>query len=121
MLLHVLLVRSAKQVLNPTHLIAAHLVWYHMVRYPKMTVRQAMQFPQGSHGHYIVTYNDESNEALVKWVSAQRVVFREGSMDDSRKQLLEASIGVEELMDWNEKYTKLRTFHEVFQIHNGSR
>jgi hypothetical protein len=39
------------------------------------------------HGHCIVTYNDESNEALAKWVST--VVFGKGSMDDSRKQRLD--------------------------------
>jgi hypothetical protein len=41
------------------------------------------------HGHCIVTYNDESNEALAKWVSTQRVVFGKGLMDDSRNQRLD--------------------------------
>jgi hypothetical protein len=42
------------------------------------------------HGHCIATYNDESNEALAKWVSTQRVTFGRGEMDENRRQRLDA-------------------------------
>jgi hypothetical protein len=41
------------------------------------------------HDHCKVTLNDESNHALAKWVSTQRIVFGKGLMDDSRKQRLD--------------------------------
>jgi hypothetical protein len=41
------------------------------------------------HGHCIFKYNDESNGALARWVSTQRVVFGKGLKNDSRKQRLD--------------------------------
>jgi hypothetical protein len=41
------------------------------------------------HGNCIVTYNDESNNALAKWVSVQRVNYRKGSMGETRQQRLD--------------------------------
>jgi hypothetical protein len=50
--------------------------------------RNVRQF-HSEHDHSVVTYSDESNEALARWVSTQRVVFGKGLMDDSRKQRLD--------------------------------
>jgi hypothetical protein len=42
------------------------------------------------HGHCIVTYNDENNDALAKWVSLQRVNYRKGFlMSETRQQRLD--------------------------------
>jgi hypothetical protein len=41
------------------------------------------------HGHCKVSYHDESNEGLSKWVARQRQVFGNGEMDEKRRQRLE--------------------------------
>ena len=41
------------------------------------------------HGHCNVTYNDDCHGALGKWVFQQRVEFRKGNMDDTRRQRLD--------------------------------
>jgi hypothetical protein len=41
------------------------------------------------YGHCLVSFNDENNEALPKWVSVQRVVNGRGLMHPTRKQRLD--------------------------------
>jgi hypothetical protein len=41
------------------------------------------------YGHCDVSYNDEENKALAKWVSLQQVTKGKGSMDEFRKKLLQ--------------------------------
>ena len=41
------------------------------------------------HGNCIVRYNDEQNQNLAIWVSAQRAEFVKGSIDDTRKRRLD--------------------------------
>jgi hypothetical protein len=38
------------------------------------------------HGHCEVSYYDENNQTLAKWVSVQRVTFGKGCMNETRKQ-----------------------------------
>lgn len=40
------------------------------------------------YGHCLVSYNDETNKALARWVSHQRVTYGKGKMDPSREQIL---------------------------------
>jgi hypothetical protein len=40
------------------------------------------------HGHCNVSFNDEKNQPLAKWVSYQRCTYWKGKMDDTREQRL---------------------------------